>query len=547
MNQHPGPMAGHVRKGRVFKPPLVATGVFTIGNWVKDDLPDLLWPALAAAEQGDSVLRKFIWWQRDVQEALTHHDAIEFVAEQLDGRQTSLVRLVDRLPDAADIVVTCAHRHGLLSTPVQRILALYPFRPAPWLTGDLTVDGPSQDDLDLLADALLSVMKSGHREALIKCLRTWSTVQAGTFRADLQMIELLKDYPTNTGKRAAADTTIRAQWGAHRALLASEDPDFYSDTTKCARVFWGMNSMTTMCVRKREITSENDMTAEPVDADPLNEGIAATDSDETAPATIPEDGAHLRRLTMDLMSSFVEALETAPARLYENERQEVVSGLVSRAGRELVAVLSAPDLWCLEHGAHVGRMLVEVKIYLRWMAQQDPSIYRQFQAYGAGKAKLYARIVDELPAEARTPGFNESIDELNRLSHNDEIIDHRTVDTSDTFADGKSIRAMAAEAGLLDLYRQAYSLSSGVTHSEWWSVENHAMEPCLNVLHGGHQIPSLTLNPGGNVELASSWVQQFHSLVLDAFQILETDDEAVKSAFEWLDSPPEDSPELSIA
>jgi Family of unknown function (DUF5677) len=123
---------------------------------------------------------------------------------------------------------------------------------------------------------------------------------------------------------------------------------------------------------------------------------------------------------------------------------------------------------------------------------QDPQVYRAFQDYGAGKAKLYARILDELPAEARRPDFEAAVRELQELSRNSEMLDHRVVDTRDTFAEGKSIRAMAEECGLLDLYRQAYYMASGVAHSEWWSIETHAMERCLNVLHGGHLIPSLS-------------------------------------------------------
>jgi hypothetical protein len=115
------------------------------------------------------------------------------------------------------------------------------------------------------------------------------------------------------------------------------------------------------------------------------------------------------------------------------------------------------------------------------------------------------------------------------------VLDHRTVDTRDSFADGKSIRTMAKEAGLLDFYRQAYSLSSGVAHSEWWSVETHAMEPCLNVLHGMHLIPSLSLNSGANVELATAWVDQLYSLVRTGLRILGTDEDAVAAAFAWLD------------
>jgi hypothetical protein len=97
----------------------------------------------------------------------------------------------------------------------------------------------------------------------------------------------------------------------------------------------------------------------------------------------------------------------------------------------------------MEHGAHIVRMLVETKIYLHWMAQQDPSIYREFQECGAGKAKLYARISGEVPEEARKAGFQEAIDEFERLSHSHDVVDHRVVDTRDRFAEGKSIRVMA--------------------------------------------------------------------------------------------------------
>ena len=60
-------------------------------------------------------------------------------------------------------------------------------------------------------------------------------------------------------------------------------------------------------------------------------------------------------------------------RLVCPERQEVHAGLVFRAGRELIAFLGTPELWCAEFASNIGRMLVEVPIYLTWMAPQDPS------------------------------------------------------------------------------------------------------------------------------------------------------------------------------
>jgi hypothetical protein len=170
------------------------------------------------------------------------------------------------------------------------------------------------------------------------------------------------------------------------------------------------------------------------------------------------------------------------------------------------------------------------------MATQEPGIYREFQEYGAGKAKLYARLMGEIPNAHVDPGVKEAIGEFDRLSHNHDILDHRVVDTRDSFAGGKSLRALANECGLLDLYRHAYQISSGVTHSEWWSVETHCMERCMNVLHRGHLIPSLSLSAGRNVALATSWVDSLYALIRLSLGVLGTADEAVTNAFDWLES-----------
>jgi hypothetical protein len=136
-------------------------------------------------------------------------------------------------------------------------------------------------------------------------------------------------------------------------------------------------------------------------------------------------------------------------------------------------------------------------------------------------------------------GAIEAIEELRRASHNDETIDHRVVDISSSFADGKSLREMAGECDLLDLYRHAYQLESGIVHSEWWSVEIHAMQRCLNVLHRGHLIPSLSLSTGGNKLVAKSWIIALYALMRASLDIIGTSEEAVKCSFAWLtDSAP---------
>ena len=534
--ENSGPLAGHVREGRVYRSPLAATGVLHVGDWVRDDLPDLLWPVLVLSELETAEGHRFLHWQKAVQGDLSGKAEAGFVAECLDGRLTSLDRLAVQVSEARAAAKARAEELGLLPGPVVNALASYPLRPAEWLTGrDVTPAG--QDEIDVLARAVLGVLTDGHREAVIKCLWIWSAVQAGTFSSDAETIELLKTYPVDPGTRARADSAVRSMWGARKELVLQEDKIRFADAIRWATVFWGVNSMTTRCVRRGEAEADADDHEEDAAVIP---GDAAPRGEAVAPGGMPDRGAHLRQLAMNLLSSHVEALETSPSRLYDRERQEVVSGLVARAGRDVITALGAPDLWCMEHGAYVTRVLVEVRIYIQWMARQDLSVYRAFQDYGAGKAKLYARIMDELPAEARRPDFEEAVKELKALSRNSEVLDHRVVDTRDSFADGKSIRAMAEECGLLDLYRQAYYMASGVAHSEWWSIETHAMERCLNVLHGGHLIPSLSLSAGGNVEFASSWVDQLYTLIRISLQILGTEVEAVESAFAWLEDVQEE-------
>ncbi len=137
-------------------------------------------------------------------------------------------------------------------------------------------------------------------------------------------------------------------------------------------------------------------------------------------------------------------------------------------------------------------------------------------------------------------GASEAIEQIEKLSHNHDIVDHVVVDTRCTFAEGKPLRVMADEVGMLDLYRHSYQLQSGVTQSEWWSVEEHAMERCMNILHRGHLIPSLSLSYRCNVDLARSWIIGLYGLLRMSLQLLGTNEEAVAEAFAWLQNHPGD-------
>jgi len=216
-----GPLVGYVKKGRTYRSALAATGVLHIGDWVWDDLPDLLWPVLALSELGTAEAVRFVRWQKAVQEDLSGKAEPRLIAESLDGRLTSLDRLAAQVSEARAVVKARAEERGLLPKSVVNALASYPLRPAEWLV-DREMTPPDQEEIDLLARAVVGVLKDGHREAVIKCLHIWSAVQAGTFSASAETIELLRRYPTDPRTRAQADSIVRAMWGARKGRLLYE-------------------------------------------------------------------------------------------------------------------------------------------------------------------------------------------------------------------------------------------------------------------------------------------------------------------------------------
>lgn len=522
-----------MKHGRTFTPPLAATGLLNVADWVRDDLPDLLWPVLVLSELGSDQAVKFVRWQGRVLAELDGSAEPAFLAGCLDGRLSGLQRLSATNPDAIDVVTSHASRLGLLSDSIRRTLSSYPGRPAGWLTG-LEMEPPGQPEVDLLATAVLEAMTDGHREAIIKCMAIWSGVQDGSLSSTPETVDLLRRYPNHAATVSQADCVVRAMWGAMRSMMLARDPDYFVESIRFSKIFWGVNSMTTRCMRAR-------------DAKPDKQVDIATDPSDGPERAQSESSGLLRKdfqqRAMNLTSSYVEAIETSESRLYDPSRDEVHTGLVVRAAREVIAMLGSPDLWCSEHGSGVGRTLVENRILLVWMAgQNQEEIYRRYKDYGAGKAKLYALLAKEVPSDWLINGVEEAVSVIERASHNGEVLDHRTVDIGANFA-GKSLREMAKECGLDDLYRYAYQMQSGISHSEWWSVEIHCMEPCLNVLHRGHLIPSMSLPARGSDDIARSWLIALYGLIRASLEILGIADSVVKAAFGWLEDAdlPEDA------
>jgi hypothetical protein len=86
---------------------------------------------------------------------------------------------------------------------------------------------------------------------------------------------------------------------------------------------------------------------------------------------------------------FLDVATRTDPNLYEPDRYEVLSGIVSRALPLAAALAQTPSSWSSEQGSPSIRSLVESLIVLRWLVKRDdPTQYSRFKEYGRGRLKL---------------------------------------------------------------------------------------------------------------------------------------------------------------
>lgn len=508
-----GPLAGHYRVGKTYSPPLMAMDATVLVDWFRDDLPDLLWPAALIGLKGESGLGRFIGWQQRAISVL-EHQAVDPAAESVDGRLTSLETVEEVVREG--VVAALTHEMaeaGVLPDPLLAALRLYDDLPGRWLLVDPCADADSEitDDeaLSFLGQAVVACVSDGHKEAMLKFVGINWAVLTKRFSSDVRTIDLLKVYPRDPETVKIADTVIRAAFGASKGAEYHQASEVQARHADWARRFWKSNWRMSSCLLREDVELE-----------PTNQ--TETGGKETATAEV----LHAVQTMTEEFNRFLDGFfECQEHDLYDPAKHEVIAGLVTRAVRSVTASLRAPHLWCGEYGSSLTRLLAETEIVLAWLAMSGPDSYAQFQAFGLGKAKLMRTHMTDLANE-----FPDGPPEMlsDALQHIEKKLGGEwgeafiPVSIDSTFA-GRSVRGMAQDTGLEDLYRHVYQSASGVSHGEWWAVEDYAMQRCFNPLHRFHQVPSMEPVGGGEPALARYWVLKTAGLISMALDQLESD------------------------
>jgi hypothetical protein len=534
--QADGPLKGYFKVGRTYRPPLLAYTETQLVDWARDGFPDLLWPAVVVTLHGDESSALF----RHMQGAVVARFGKEAVKENGLNFDTRLSSLNDVDVGVRRDVLELFRSEQLgpaIPDELVAILRRYPAAPGAWLLLDPWPERGTEVAADaaltLVARAFADSQTDSHRKALMQLpALEWRAV-CGNISVPRELAAQMAGYPNDPATVGAADAFIR---GASVMDLGEVSGPPRIVARDWARAFWNWNWSMTDCLpaerRDADANEEDDEVAAPAAMVP--EAIAAPSADattedgsegeDTGPTDLETEAHRLTDRVGVLLNAFlVVALDhSRTVDLYAPASHEVVCGLISRAARAVLAASLSPDTWSGEHGASVIRLLAETEIVVTWLGSQDAEAYVRYQAYGQGKGKLahvhMRALIDSFDGDA--PDYLvAAVERLGRQFGDDRGQEFIEVNVSSTFS-GRSVRDMAADVGLDELYRFAYQPASSVTHGEWWTIEDFAMQRCLNPLHRGHLIPSFDGLASTTLEFGRMLADRLEDLMGLALRIL---------------------------
>lgn len=187
-----------------------------------------------------------------------------------------------------------------------------------------------------------------------------------------------------------------------------------------------------------------------------------------------------------------KSLNTSPEMVRPHE---VVGAMLARGGSLACQLALNPSFRTVTVGRMMVRAIVENRINMSWVLVDLEPRTEMFRDYGLGQAKLSLEVLRAEGVGTEIQGYMETLAKDERDWLNSQKYE-QFVDVNVGNWSGKTVRAMAQEVGLSDLYRTVYQPMSSSPHSTWHIVGQDNLEICPDPLHGAHHNPLVvTIEP----------------------------------------------------
>lgn len=168
---------------------------------------------------------------------------------------------------------------------------------------------------------------------------------------------------------------------------------------------------------------------------------------------------------------------------------EVCFGLLTRQAGMAKLIIRTPGIWNAIAGPIILRCMADILITLGWILKDSKIRAENYVRYGLGQVKLQLEHrKNARPEDIPFATINEKAVELFSAWLDSQRYSFLTEVNVGSWS-GISVREMAEEADLLDIYNYSYVPLSGAVHSMWLDVDINHLAHCRNPLHRFHRVP----------------------------------------------------------
>ncbi|MBR9917497.1 hypothetical protein GYB29_07415 [bacterium] len=196
----------------------------------------------------------------------------------------------------------------------------------------------------------------------------------------------------------------------------------------------------------------------------------------------------------NVQTELLERIDLWKVDLKENEKYEVIGGLMARQATLAIQFATVHPIWNGHMAPIVLRSMVDLYITLSWIFMDPLKRSQHFIAHGLGQEKL---ILEHRKAQMEEDGIDTKNDEMIKAQEswiNQQRFTFLTeVDLGNWSKLG--VYEMAVESGCKDLYNYAYTPFSTASHSMWNHIAKYNLDECINPLHRFHRIPAIHPDP----------------------------------------------------
>jgi hypothetical protein len=466
----------HQRIGKYLKSPMNQVGA-TQNDWLRDWLPEHLWLAsldgVPGWDQVNGIFHEFL-------------DALEEVWDD-PGTAVGLISDFGRVATAKRTEFKAKYSDLIriaFFEPFGRIAAYYPECPAYWLLDQSWIEagGSLNPEIDLKRlERIVEKLYSG-RDLIaghIRILPITRLLKSGklhfpiSFKPQIELFMKYSDGQCSEPEKYEVQQILRTMLNAVLSM-----GDYYS-SKEWPKYFWRHNYDLLTCEPRNERVE-----AGTVSGTQILEKFQATIETNTKRAI-----AYLNTLAVRVRCD-----------LYDPSSHEVLLGLFSRLTRLYVTASTRLEFWPADIGGIMLRCMADTAItflYLMEHASQDE--YSYFIRYAEGKEKLLMlHLQDTYPGGSAWDG---------RTS--EEVAQELGGSIAPAFVDidlanwtTKSVRDLALECDVADLYRLVYDPTSTHLHGNWTSVRTINLTRCRQLLHRFHRLP------GWSTPLLYLWIPE---------------------------------------